>query len=64
MNERLLDFLRNDLALPESEIRFALRHHEQEPSQADPSLLPLTLWQYGLVSLDQLDRIFDWLGIL
>jgi hypothetical protein len=23
--------------------------------------LPMILWQYGLVTLEQLDRIFDWL---
>jgi len=23
--------------------------------------IPMLLWQYGLVSLEQLDRIFDWL---
>jgi hypothetical protein len=26
-----------------------------------PNLLPMILWQYGLVTLEQLDRIFDWL---
>jgi hypothetical protein len=24
--------------------------------------LPMVLWQYGLVTLDQLDKIFDWLS--
>ena len=57
--ERLLDFLRQELAIPNSTLAFAKRHQEQ-----DPSLLPLTLWQYGLVTLEQLDQIFDWLGIL
>jgi len=37
-------------------IATALRHPEQTPS-----LLPIILWQYGLVTLEQLDRIFDWL---
>jgi len=23
--------------------------------------LPMLLWQYGLVTIEQLDRIFDWL---
>jgi hypothetical protein len=26
-----------------------------------PHLLPMVLWQYGLVTLEQLDQIFDWL---
>jgi hypothetical protein len=25
------------------------------------NLLPMILWQYGLVTLKQLDQIFDWL---
>lgn len=57
--ERLLDFLRQELAMPDAALAFAQRHQEQ-----DPSLLPLTLWRYGLVTLEQLDQIFDWLGIL
>ena len=53
---RLLHFLREELAIPAAEIAIALRHREQSPN-----LLPMILWQYGLVSLDQLNRIFDWL---
>jgi hypothetical protein len=34
----------------------ALRHCEQ-----DPGPLHMILWQYGLVSLEQLEQIFDWL---
>jgi hypothetical protein len=26
-----------------------------------PIEVPMILWQYGLVTLEQLDRIFDWL---
>ncbi len=57
--ERLIDFLQTELAVPDAAIAFAKRQSEQ-----DPSLLPLTLWQYGLVTLEQLNQIFDWLGIL
>lgn len=57
--ERLIDFLQTELAVPDAAIAFAKRQGEQ-----DPNLLPLTLWQYGLVTLDQLNQIFDWLGIL
>jgi len=57
--ERLIDFLQTELAVPDAAIAFAQRQAEQ-----DPSLLPLTLWQYGLVTLDQLNQIFDWLDIL
>ncbi|MGK7923670.1 MAG: DUF2949 domain-containing protein [Spirulina sp.] len=52
----LTDFLQNELALPADSINLALRHREQSPS-----ILPMILWQYGLISLEQMDRIFDWL---
>lgn len=49
-------FLEKDLAIPTSDLLLALRHDEQTPS-----LLPMVLWQYGLINLAQLDEIFDWL---
>ncbi|MGB3532052.1 MAG: DUF2949 domain-containing protein [Microcoleaceae cyanobacterium] len=54
---QLIQFLRLELALPASSIAMALRHPEQDKGQ-----LPMILWQYGLVNLEQLDRIFDWLA--
>ena len=54
---QLIQFLRWELAIPASAIAIALRHPEQDTGQ-----LPMILWQYGLVSLEQLDRIFDWLA--
>lgn len=54
-HNRLIRFLREELSIPEDSIQVALR--QEEP----PSLLPMVLWQYGLVTLEQLDRIFDWL---
>ena len=53
---QLIQFLRWELAIPASSIAMALRHPEQESGQ-----LPMILWQYGLITLEQLDRIFDWL---
>ncbi|MFH7026643.1 MAG: DUF2949 domain-containing protein [Heteroscytonema crispum UTEX LB 1556] len=53
---QLLKFLQEDMAIPVDDLQLALRHTEQTPS-----LLPMILWQYGLVTLNQLDRIFDWL---
>lgn len=55
-NTRLLQFLQHDLAVSPAEIEVLLRHPEQEYAP-----LPMLLWQYGLVSLNQLDQIFDWL---
>lgn len=53
---QLISFLQEDLAIPKASIQLALRRSEQIPS-----LLPMILWQYGLVILTQLTQIFDWL---
>jgi hypothetical protein len=55
-HSQLINFLQSELAIPANSIATALRHPEQ-----NPSLLPMILWQYGLVTLEQLDQIFDWL---
>lgn len=52
----LISFLRRDLALPADSIELGLRRTSDAPN-----LLPMVLWQYGLVTLQQLDQIFDWL---
>jgi hypothetical protein len=54
--KRLIGFLRDELAIPSASIDLAMRHQPEAPN-----LLPMILWQYGLVTLEQLDRIFDWL---
>lgn len=54
---QLIQFLRFELAIPASSIAMALRHPEEDGGQ-----LPMILWQYGLISLEQLDSIFDWLA--
>jgi hypothetical protein len=54
---RLIQFLNDELAVPTAAIALALRHHQEQGA----TLLPMVLWQYGLITLEQLDRIFDWL---
>jgi hypothetical protein len=53
---KLISFLQEELAIPTTSIALAQRHPEHSSS-----LLPMILWQYGLISLKQLDKIFDWL---
>ena len=53
---RFLRFLQDELAISKDSIAMAQRHLEQ-----DPGPLPMILWQYGLVTLKQLDQIYDWL---
>ena len=56
MQTKLVSFLQDELAIPAASIALAVRHSEE-----CPNLIPMILWQYGLVSLNQLDRIFDWM---
>lgn len=53
---QLIQFLQEELFVPEAAIAVAKRH-----LGSDPSMLPMVLWQYGLVTLEDLDRIFDWM---
>jgi hypothetical protein len=52
---RFLQFLHEELALSHDEIAIALKRCEQDTGQ-----IAIQLWQYGLVTIDQLDRIYDW----
>ena len=52
---RLISFLQSELAIPADWIALAQRQGEE------PNLLPMVLWQYGLVTLSQLEQVFDWL---
>jgi Protein of unknown function (DUF2949) len=53
-----IQFLHDELGIPSEAIALACRDESHSPY-----LLPMVLWQYGLVSLEQLDQIFDWLDI-
>ncbi|NCJ07476.1 DUF2949 domain-containing protein [Synechococcales cyanobacterium C] len=56
INIQFLEFLRHDLAISEAAIAVVLRHRNPSLTQ-----LPVLLWQNGLVTLHQLDQIYDWL---
>jgi hypothetical protein len=53
---KLIRFLEDELAVPASAIAMALRRHESESSW-----LPIILWQYGLITLQQLNQVFEWM---
>lgn len=55
-NHPLMRFLRDELSLPAASIALAFQQARQTPS-----LMPMVLWQYGLVSLTELNQILDWL---
>ena len=56
---RLIEYLEQEMGLPEDAIALSLRH-----AGALPNLLPIALWKYGFVTADQLEQIFDWLDAL
>jgi Protein of unknown function (DUF2949) len=55
LDKRFIEFLQRDLSISAEEIGLALRHQELTITQ-----MPILLWQYGLISIQQLEKIFDW----
>ncbi|QYX31241.1 DUF2949 domain-containing protein [Sphaerospermopsis torques-reginae] len=55
-DKKLLQFIHSELSLSKADIAVALRHRE-----FDQGPIPMLLWQYGLIDLQQLEKIFDWL---
>lgn len=53
---KFIDYLQQELDVPDEAIEVAKRQSVFSLNQ-----FPIVLWQLGFVSLDQLDRIFDWL---
>jgi len=56
LQQSLINFLQEDLHIPADAIAVALRHPEPTPN-----LMPMILWQYGLITIEQVDEIFAWL---
>jgi hypothetical protein len=53
---QFMQFLQDELVIPDANLQLALRHSEQTLN-----LLPIIFWQYGLVTLTQVNQMFDWL---
>jgi hypothetical protein len=53
---KLIKFLQDDLAISASSMAIVLKQIERNPGP-----VPMLLWQYGLVTIEQLDRIYDWI---
>lgn len=54
--QHLINYLSHDLGIPYDSLKVGIRHCHDVFDR-----LPVVLWQYGLVSLTQLEEIFDWL---
>ena len=55
-NQKLIRFLQQELDIPAESIALVERHPELPYSS-----FPMLLWRYGLITIAQLVRIFDWL---
>lgn len=53
----LIQFLTDELGVSSDSIALALQHCDRSPN-----LLPIVLWQYGLINLSELEQTFDWLA--
>jgi Protein of unknown function (DUF2949) len=58
-NPQLIAYLQQDLGL--SEAALALVTRQQQPTMTE---LPIVLWNHGLISLEQLGSLFDWMESL
>jgi len=63
IQSKLLCFLEEEIGIAPTEVataqRLLRRLNQQQPDQSS-NLLPIVLWQYGLMTLEQLDRVLDW----
>ncbi len=53
--QALLSFLRHQLGLSESALTMGIRQSEVEQAP-----LPVVLWRFGLISLEQFEQVLDW----
>lgn len=51
----LMTFLRHQIGLSEGALELGVRQ-----SALEQAPLPAVLWRYGLITLDQLDRVLTW----
>lgn len=56
---QFFQFLREDLFISHDELEVVL--NRQHPSISSETNLPMLLWQYGLISSEQLQHIWDWI---
>jgi hypothetical protein len=54
---RFLQYLQQNLGLSEAALAIATR--QQQPTTTE---LPIVLWNHGLITLEQLGEIFNWMA--
>jgi hypothetical protein len=55
-NIQMIHFLQHEIAVSSAEMNVLLHHPEQAYAP-----LHILLWQYGLITIEQLTQVFDWL---
>ncbi len=53
---KFITFLKEELALDNDSLKIVDKAVEDRTAP-----IPMVLWQYGLITLEELDRIYDWL---
>ncbi|HIK36391.1 MAG: DUF2949 domain-containing protein [Geminocystis sp.] len=54
--QRFIQFLQEEINLSQDSIAMA-----QKTVEENLGLMPVVLWQYGLVNIEQLNKIYEWL---
>ncbi len=55
-SKNMIIFLANEIGLEESSIEFGLKLSER-----DNTPLPILLWSYGMLTIDELDKLYSFL---
>ncbi len=55
----LLRFLRHELGLSDNALQLGLKQSDQEQAP-----LPVVLWRFGLITLEQFDQVLSWQAAL
>jgi hypothetical protein len=55
----LLRYLRQELALSDNAMQLGMKQSDLEQAP-----LPIVLWRFGLISLEQLDQVLSWQSTL
>ena len=56
MPQKLIVFLEKELSIASESISLVMRHKSENVTD-----YPIIMWQYGLITREELNKIFDWI---
>ena len=56
MPQKLITFMETELSISSESIMLVMRHKSDNLTD-----YPILMWQYGLITREELDKIFDWI---